>query len=104
MTQTPTLPRLDDAPEVTEVFADCVPSLVVESNGVVRIDLAVTRFGEPQGDTAPPLTRRVVSRVVLNANGFVDLYNRLQQAHTMLKQSGAISETPVVPVVPTQKH
>ena len=80
--------------ELPETFADQVGTMYFDGS-TLRIDLLVTRTEHP---SAPPKgERHVVSRLVLNQRGMVDLINQLGKLSASLTQSGVLKTNPPTP-------
>ena len=88
--------RYQDRPEVMEVFTDSIRSCVFDGQ-VMRIEFTVARFDDP-GALGVVEGRQVpVSRLVLNRTALADLFNRLGQLSSTLKQAGLMPDKSAPP-------
>jgi hypothetical protein len=83
-----------DRPDVGETFADSVARVAFDG-ATLRLEFAVNRLD----DARPPAqqTGRAVTacRLVLPANGMLDLYSRLSTLMNALQTQGVLKATPV---------
>lgn len=88
--------RYQDRPEIGETFADSIRSCVFDGQ-LLRIEFTVARFDDPgalgilEGRQVP------VSRLVLNRTALSDLFNRIGQLGSALKQAGVVGDAPAKP-------
>lgn len=85
-----------DREDVAETFADGV-RYVTFTNGVVRVELTVTRMDDPQPPKPPVLRSFTAGRWALTASSALQLHQNLGALLAMLEQQGAIQRTAVVP-------
>ena len=85
-------------PEITEVFADSVKSVMFKSS-VARVELAVTRFSPGKGADDPPIAERVTAaRLVLTTQAMMELFSQMKNILDELEKRGAATKQPM----PTQ--
>ncbi len=83
--------RYQDRPEINEAFADSIRSCVFDGQ-VMRIEFTVSRFDDP-GAVGVVEGRQVpVARLVLHRSAVGDLFHRLVQLSSALKQAGVATE------------
>ena len=87
--------RYVDLPDLAETFADSIHMMVWDGQ-MLRVEFCVTRFPE-SASAAPEAKRHPCCRLVLTSAATVDLFNRLQQTMTALKQAGAVSQQATQP-------
>ena len=75
--------RYDDRPDLLETFADKVHRMSFDGR-TLRIDFCVNRPGEPQGHSIP------TCRLVLDLDGAIDLFNKINSLQNVLQQKGVI--------------
>ena len=75
--------RYDDRPDLLETFADNVQRMTFDGR-TLRIEFCVNRPGETQGRSIP------ICRLVLDLDGAVDLFNKINSLQTALEQQGVI--------------
>ena len=80
--------RLVDLPDLHETFADSVNTVVWDGQ-TLRVELSVTRFQSQGTGGATEATRYPACRLVLSAAAATDLFNRLQQTTTAIKDAAA---------------
>ena len=85
--------RYEDRPDLLETFADNVQRMTFDGR-TLRSEFCVTRPGEEannrpaQGRTFP------ICRLVLDLNGAVDLFNKINSLQSALERQGVIRKTP----------
>jgi hypothetical protein len=87
--------RLVDRPELAEMFADSVNSLLFDGQ-MLRIEFGVTRLDEVKPNAPLSGRRYPACRMVLPPAAAVDLINRMQQIAHALTQAGVVKATPRV--------
>ena len=92
--------RYVDRPEVSETYADSVEEIIFDGI-VLKIDLATVRWDDVTPPKKPSGKRVTSCRLVLSANGALELANRLTQIMQALEKTGAIRT--VAPTAPTSK-
>ena len=80
--------RYDDRPDLLETFADNVQRMTFDGR-TLRIEFCVNRPGETQGRSIP------ICRLVLDLDGAVDLFNKINSLQTALEQQGVIRKSPI---------
>jgi hypothetical protein len=84
--------RYEDS-AIAETFADGVGQWRFDGH-TLRIEFLVDRFDEPK-PSQPPTGRKVpVCRLVLSANGAIELLNRSRQLTAALEKKGVVKTTP----------
>jgi len=78
-----------DSPLLTETFADTVGSAYFEG-GTLRIEFLTTRINRSKGPGTSAMRKVPVCRLVLNANGAIELLNHCQQITTALEKAGVV--------------
>ena len=94
-TTTPTL-VYEDRPELLETFADNVQRMTFDGR-TLRIEFCVARREEPPaGQQARPGKAVPVVRLILDLDGAVDLFNKINNLQAALENAGVIRKTPSV--------
>ncbi|MEA3003742.1 MAG: hypothetical protein QOH81_2530 [Sphingomonadales bacterium] len=75
---------------VAETYADSVESIVFHGN-TLGVILTVSRFEEPKPPRPPSGARVPAVRLVMSANGFIELYNKLHQLVSGLAAQGILT-------------
>ena len=84
--------QYQDIPELKETFADSISKWAFDGN-TLRIEFAVTRMDRPDDGSGRPVGRSVPAcRLVLTANGAVDLLKRCQQLTNALQKAGQVNQ------------
>jgi hypothetical protein len=78
-----------DRPEVSEVFADALHSIVFDGSSL-RLEFAVARFDEPKPSKERSGRKVTACRLVLSPNGLLELSNKLQGMITVLEKRGVL--------------
>jgi len=78
-----------DLPQLSETFADSVQSLFFDGQNL-RIVFCASRLEEPKGGGRPNGKRYPTCRLVLSAQGTLDLINRIQKISAALAKEGVI--------------
>src|SRR5580704_11885496 len=86
--------RLVDRPDLAEMFADSVNSLLFDGQ-MLRIEFGVTRLDEVKPN-APLSGRRYPACRMVSPAAAVDLINRMQQIAHALTQAGVVKAAPRV--------
>jgi hypothetical protein len=87
--------RLVDRPDLAEMFADSVNSLLFDGQ-MLRIEFGVTRLDEVKPNAPLSGRRYPACRMVLPPAAAVDLINRMQQIAHALTQAGVVKAAPRV--------
>lgn len=82
----PPVYRYEDRPDLLETFADNVQRMTFDGR-TLRIEFCVNRPGETQGRSIP------ICRLVLDLDGAVDLFNKINSLQTVLEQQGVIRKS-----------
>ena len=90
-----------DRPEVAECFVDTV-GLGTLHGATLRLTLCAYRFEEPR--PAPSVTKVPTCRLVLTAEGAIELFNMLKSMMGVMQQAGLIKIEPGKPPAPTSTH
>ncbi len=86
--------QYQDIPELKETFADSISKWSFDGN-TLRVEFAVTRMDRPDDGSGRPVGRSVPAcRLVLTANGAVELLNRCRQLTLALEKAGLVTQTP----------
>ena len=87
---TPAVPeyRYDDRPDLLETFADNVQRMTFDGR-TLRIEFCVNRPGEGSVGKSIP-----ICRLVLDLDGAVDLFNKINSLQSALERQGVIRKTP----------
>ncbi len=76
-------------PDVAEIFADTAHRMAFDGR-TLRIEFCINRPGEDEKDgTSVP-----VCRLVLDLNGAVDVFNKINSLQSALERQGVIRKTP----------
>ena len=78
-----------DLPELSETFVDSFGTIAFDGQ-TARIELRVTRMGEPMPPAKPTAKRYPAARLVLTPDALLELSNSLQSVINALKQQGII--------------
>jgi len=81
--------RYVDRPEVNETFADSVGKVFFDGT-VAQIELLVSRWDETKPPAAPTGRAVTACRLVLSANGLIDLIDRMDQLRSALESDGLL--------------
>jgi hypothetical protein len=81
--------RYEDVPELKETFTDSVGQWHFDGS-TLRIDFLVTRFDQAKSPEARSGRRSPVCRLVLPANGAVDLLNQCRRITAAMEQAGVV--------------
>lgn len=86
--------RYEDRPELLETFADNVQRMSFDGR-TLRIEFCVARMDEPapakSGKPAKPAGRALpVCRLVLDLDGAVDLFNKVNTLQAAMERQGVI--------------
>lgn len=95
-TTTPTL-VYEDRPDLLETFADNVQRMTFDGR-TLRIEFCVARkddppAGQPQSRAGKSIP---VVRLILDLDGAVDLFNKINSLQAALENAGVIRKTPAV--------
>ncbi|UQR65126.1 hypothetical protein LRP30_07725 [Bradyrhizobium sp. C-145] len=81
-----------DVPDLQETFADSI-GFVFFDGQTLRINFAVTRFGQAQQSGAVVAQRLPACRLVLTPGAAVELMNQIQQLTARMIQAGVLKPT-----------
>ena len=93
-TKKPETPKLtyDDRPHLLETFADNVQRMTFDGR-TLRIEFCVARHDDPQGEKARTGKSIPVVRLILDLDGAVDLFNKINSLQAALENAGVIRKT-----------
>lgn len=97
-TKKPTTPTLtyEDRPELLETFADNVQRMTFDGR-TLRIEFCVARKDDPPPGQQPRNGKSIpVVRLILDLDGAVDLFNKINNLQAALENAGVIRKTPTV--------
>lgn len=77
-----------DIPEVTETFIDSTHGIIFDGR-TFRIELCVTRLGEPEPPAPPSGRRYTACRLVMTPDAAAELANKIQQLAAAMAQQAA---------------
>jgi hypothetical protein len=84
--------QYQDIPELKETFADSIWKWGFDGN-TLRIEFTVARMDRPSDGSGRPIGRSLpVCRLVLTANGAIELLNRCRQLTLALEKAGLVKE------------
>ena len=93
--ETPAL-TYDDRPDLLETFADNVQRMTFDGR-TLRIEFCVARRDDPSADKARGGGKSVpVVRLILDLDGAVDLFNKINSLQAALENAGVIRKTPSI--------
>jgi hypothetical protein len=78
-----------DLPQITETFADSIQTLFFDGQNL-RVVFCATRLDEPKSGERPEARRYPTCRLVLSAQGTIDLINRIQKISAALVRDGHV--------------
>ena len=99
-TKKPTTPTLtyEDRQDLLETFADNVQRMTFDGR-TLRIEFCVARKDDPPAGQPTRTGRSIpVVRLVLDLDGAVDLFNKINNLQAALENAGVIRKTPGVAV------
>ncbi|MDP1737469.1 MAG: hypothetical protein Q8L23_08510 [Caulobacter sp.] len=83
--------RYEDRADVVETFADNVQRMTFDGR-TLRVEFCVARMDDPDGKSAKRTGRAVpVVRLVLDLDGAVDMFNKMNNLQAALESRGVIS-------------
>lgn len=82
-----------DLPQLAETFSDSVQSLLFDGQNL-RIVFCASRVEEQKGGGRPQGKRYPTCRLVLSAQGTLDLINRIQKISAAMVREGVIKAKP----------
>jgi hypothetical protein len=88
--------RYLDRPDLEEIFADSISSLIFDDE-TVRVEFVVTRLGKEMADSPISARQYSVCRLVLPLTAAIDFVNRMQQMAPVLTQAGGVKAIPQQP-------
>ena len=88
-----------DLPDLPECFVDSV-KLGTLHGSTLRLTLCTYRFEEPRPQQAPSVTKVPSCRLVLTAEGAIELFNMLNSMMGVMQQAGLIKIEPGKPPAP----
>jgi hypothetical protein len=77
-----------DLPQLAETYADSIQTLFFDGQNL-RVVFCASRLEEPKGGGRPLGKRYPTCRLVLSAQGTLDLINRIQKISAALARDGA---------------
>jgi hypothetical protein len=84
--------QYQDIPELKDTFADSIGKWSFDGN-TLRIEFTVARMDRPDDGTGRPVGRSFPAcRLVLTANGAVELLNRCRQLTLALEKLGLVKQ------------
>ena len=98
-----TIVRELDRPDLAECFVDSV-GLGTLHGATLRLTLCAYRFEEPHPPNPQPVTKVPACRLVLTAEGAIELLNMLNSMMGVMQQAGLIKIEPGKPPTPAQTH
>ena len=85
--------RYQDRPELAETFADAVQNLTFDGR-TLRLEFCVARLDDPDPKAKTRTGRSVpVVRLVLDLDGAVDMFNKVNSLQAALESRGVISSS-----------
>ena len=85
--------RYQDRPELAETFADTIQNLSFDGR-TLRAEFCVARLDDPDPKAAKRTGRAVpVVRLVLDLDGAVDMFNKVNSLQAALQSRGVISSS-----------
>ena len=88
-----------DLPNLPECFVDSV-KLGTLHGATLRLTLCAFRFDEPRPSSPPSVQKVPTCRLVLTAEGAIELYNMLNSMMGVMQQAGLIKIEPGKPPAP----
>lgn len=86
--------RYEDRPDLLETFADNVQRMTFDGR-TLRVEFCVARMDEPDAKSRKRTGRAVpVVRLVLDLEGAVDLFNKVNSLQAAMESRGVIKTTP----------
>ena len=85
-----------DRPDVEECFVDAV-GLGTLHGSTLRLTLCAYRFDEPRPPNPPSVSKVPTCRLVLTAEGAIELYNMMNSMMGVMQQAGLIKVEPGKP-------
>jgi hypothetical protein len=82
----------DDRPDLLETFADNVQKMTFDGR-TLRIEFCVARREDPVGDKPRGGKSIPVVRLILDLDGAVDLFNKINNLQAALENAGVIRKT-----------
>lgn len=85
--------RYEDRANVVETFADNVQRMTFDGR-TLRVEFCVARMDDPDGKSEKRTGRAVpVVRLVLDLDGAVDMFNKMNNLQAALESRGVITTT-----------
>lgn len=85
--------RYEDRPELVETFADNVQRMTFDGR-TLRVEFCIARMDDPDPKARKRTGRAVpVVRLVLDLDGAVDMFNKMNSLQAALQSRGVISTT-----------
>jgi len=86
--------RYEDRPDLAEVFADNVHRMSFDGR-TLRIEFCVERADDPDPKAKKKTGRSIpVARLVLDLDGAVDLFNKINSLQAVMQNLGVIKSEP----------
>jgi hypothetical protein len=87
MSQPP--PRYQDRADVSETFSDHCESVLFDGQ-TLRVDLSVTRYGQPESNKRPNALRTTACRLVLTPQAALQLHDQLRRVVATMEEKGLV--------------
>ncbi|HWA63884.1 MAG TPA: hypothetical protein VG939_21090 [Caulobacteraceae bacterium] len=84
--------RYEDRPDLLETFVDTAHRMTFDGR-TLRIEFCVNRWEDPGPDGARTGRSVPISRMVLDLDGAVDLFNKINSLQSVLESRGVIRKT-----------
>ena len=81
--------RYEDRPELLETFVDNVQRMTFDGR-TLRIEFCVARYDDPRPDNPRSGRSIPICRLVLDLDGAVDLFNKINNLQSALESRGVI--------------
>lgn len=95
--------RYEDRPELAETFADNVQRMTFDGR-TLRIEFCTVRMDDPDPKAGKRTGKSVpVVRLVLDLDGAVDMFNKMNSLQAALTNQGVITSTPRADARPAAK-
>lgn len=89
--------RYEDRADLVETFADNVQRMTFDGR-TLRVEFCVARMDDPDAKARKRTGRSVpVVRLVLDLDGAVDMFNKMNNLQAALESRGVITTTPKTP-------
>lgn len=86
--------RYEDRPELVETFADTVQRMTFDGR-TLRVEFCVVRMDDPDAKAKKRTGKSVpVVRLILDLDGAVDMFNKMNNLQAALQNRGVITAAP----------